>query len=310
MGLIFKRNFMIKAIFNKSNFKNIWLVMQSALKNFKLNDPLRIAASTAFFATFAILVVILQIFGIFINRREFGGNIIGKLSQLVGEKSATEIAHILTNMYRLGEIWYSTLLIFLFLIFVSTTLFIIIRNSINQLWNIKVKDNLGFSFHLKQRAKSLGIISIGGFLMIFVFTLEAIRIYLQKKFDYEPSIAGFVNELIFFVITSVWFAIAYRFIANARPVWKTVLIASAFTGILFTIGKVIMKSLLINSNIDQIYGTSGAILLVMLFVFYSSLIFYYGACLVNAISELVEKPISVSNKAYKFRLEEIKEKNI
>jgi membrane protein len=160
MGLIFKRNFMIKAIFNKSNFKNIWLVMQSALKNFKLNDPLRIAASTAFFATFAILVVILQIFGIFINRREFGGNIIGKLSQLVGEKSATEIAHILTNMYRLGEIWYSTLLIFLFLIFVSTTLFIIIRNSINQLWNIKVKDNLGFSFHLKQRAKSLGIISI------------------------------------------------------------------------------------------------------------------------------------------------------
>ncbi len=293
---------------SKINFRDIWLVMQSAFNNFKRNDPLRIGASTAFFATFAIpaiLVVLLQIFGIFINRRKFGGNIIEKLSQLIGENSAKEIAHILRNMYQLSEIWYITLLLFLFLIFVSTTLFIIIRNTINQLWNIRVKDNLGFYFHAKQRAKSLGIISVGGFLMFFVFTLEAIRIYLEKKFGYVPSLTGFLNELIFFVITSVWFTIAYRFIANARPVWKAVLLASAFTGILFTIGKVIMRSLLINSNINQIYGTSGAILLVMLFVFYSSLIFYYGACLVDAISEKIEKPILTSNKAFKFKFQEI-----
>lgn len=304
---------MIKATFSKSVLKNTWLAMQSALINFRQNDPLRIAASTAFFATFAIpaiLVVILQIFGIFMNRRKFGGNIIEKLGQLVGKDSATEIAHILKNMYKLSEIWYITLLLFLFLIFVSTTLFIIIRNSINQLWSIRVKEHLGFYFHAKQRAKSLGIISLGGFLMVFVFTLEAIRIFLEKKFDYIPSLSGFLNELIFFIITSVWFAIAYRFIANARPVWKAVLLGSAFTGILFTIGKVIMRSLLINSNINQIYGTSGAILLVMLFVFYSSLIFYYGACLVNAISEIIKRPITVSNKAYKFRFEEITEEKL
>lgn len=298
---------------SKLNIKNIWLVMQSALGNFKQNDPLRIAASTAFFATFAIpaiLVVLLQIFGIFINRRKFGGNIIEKLSQLVGENSATEIAHILRNMYQLSEIWYITLLIFLFLIFVSTTLFIIIRNTINQLWSIRVKDHLGFYFHAKQRAKSLGIISVGGFLMFFVFILEAIRIFLEKRFGYVPSLTGFLNELIFFVITSIWFTIAYRFIANARPAWKAILLASAFTGILFTIGKVIMRSLLINSNINQIYGTSGAILLVMLFVFYSSLIFYYGACLVNSISESIEKPILTSTKAYKFRFEEVEPDNL
>lgn len=299
---------MIKTILDKSTYKNIWLVMRSALNNFKENDPLRIAASTAFFATFAIpaiLVVILQIFGIFLNRRKFGGGILEKLSQLVGESSASEIGHILRNMFKMGEIWYITLAVFLFLIFVSTTLFQIIRNSINQLWSIRVKHHLGLFFQLKQRAKSLGIISIGGFLMVIVFTLETIRLFLEKKFDYIITLGGFLNELIFFIITSVWFAIAYRFIANARPIWKAVLLASAFTGILFTIGKVVMRSLLINSNIDQIYGTSGAILLVMLFVFYSSLIFYYGACLVNAISEFIEKPIHASKKAYKFRFEEI-----
>lgn len=282
--------------------------MRSALNNFQENDPLRIAASTAFFATFAIpaiLVVLLQIFGIFLNRRKFGGGIIEKLSQLVGESSATEISHILRNMFKMGEIWYITFAVFLFLIFVSTTLFLIIRNSINQLWSIRVKDDLGFYFQIKQRVKSLGIISIGGLLMVLVFTLEAVRLFLEKKFDYIITLGGFLNELIFFTITTIWFAIAYRFIANARPAWKAVLLASAFTGILFTIGKVIMRSLLINSNIDQIYGTSGAILLVMLFVFYSSLIFYYGASLVNSISEFLKHPILASKKAYKFRFEEI-----
>jgi membrane protein len=299
---------MRKRIISKSKLKLIWLVMQSALSNFKQNDPLRIAASTAFFATFAIpaiLVVILQIFGIFLNRRKLGGNIIDKLSQLVGQNSATEIRHILVNMFRLSDTWYITLSIFIFLIFVSTTLFIIIRNSINQLWSIRVKEHPGFYFHAKQRARSLGIISIGGVLMLCVFILEGIRLFLEKRFDYTPSVSGFLNELIFFLITSIWFSIAYRFIANGRPVWKAVLLSSAFTGILFTVGKVIMRSLLLNSNISEIYGTSGAILLVMLFVFYSSFIFYYGACLVNAISEKLEKPILTSNKAYKFKFEEI-----
>lgn len=299
---------MIKYLIKKTTLKDTWNAMKLALHNFKDNDPLRIAASTAFFATFAIpaiLVVILRIFGLFINRRSLGTNIFEKLTQLVGKESSAEIGSILKNLYSIGDTWYVTIAIFLFLIFVSTTLFIIIRNSINQLWSIRMRENLGLKFQLKQRTKSLGIISIGGFLMIVVFVLETVRLFLEKKFDYIITLGGFLNELIFFLITSIWFAIAYRFIANARPAWKAVILASAFTGILFTIGKVIMRSLLVNSNIDQIYGTSGAILLVMLFVFYSSLIFYYGASLVNAISQIIKKPILASTKAYKFRFEEV-----
>lgn len=304
---------MVKTLFSKNGIIKVWLVMQSAFTNFKQNDPLRIAAATAFFATFAIpaiLVVILQIFGFFLNRRKFGGNIIDKLSDLIGDDSASEIRRILVNMLRIGETWYITLLVFLFLIFVSTTLFLIIRNSINQLWQIRVKEHPGVYFHIRQRLRSLGIISFGGFLMLVVFILEGIRFFLEKKFDdYIPNVSGFLNELIFFLVTAIWFSIAFRYIANARPAWRPIFIASAFTAILFTIGKVILRSLLLNSNIGAIYGTSGAILLVMLFVFYSSFIFYYGACLVNTVSEALNAPIAISAKAYKFRYEEISTKD-
>ncbi|MBC7652841.1 MAG: YihY/virulence factor BrkB family protein [Oligoflexus sp.] len=287
-------------------------VLKSSYKNLTQNDALRIAASTAFFGTFAIpaiLVVILQIFGIFLNRKQFSQNIIQKLTQIIGENSALEIKHILKNLLGIGQNWFFTLLTLVFLIFVSTTLFVVIRNSINQLWCIRINKHLGFAFNLNQRLKSLAIISFGGFLLILAFIIEGVRLFLEKQFDGKITfLSDFLNEAIFFIITTTWLCIAFRFIANGQPKWKSVIMSALFTGILLTFGKVIMRYFLVNSNINEIYGTSGAILLVMLFIFYSSFIFYFGACLVNSICEELEIPIEPSDNAHKFKTEKIEQK--
>ncbi|MEO5910932.1 MAG: YihY/virulence factor BrkB family protein [Pelobium sp.] len=291
--------------------KETGLILKKAFLNFKNNDPLRIAAATAFFGTFAIpaiLVVILQIFGVFLNRKNFGLSITNKLEHIIGPGPASEIRHILVNLLGIGENWFFTSLMFLFLIFVSTTLFVIIRNSINQLWCIVVNDNTGFYFNLKQRFKSLAIITLGGFLLLIAFAFEGARLFLETTIENTiPVLNGFVNELVFFITTTLWFCIAFKFIANGRPLWKPVIISSVFTGILLTIGKLVMRKLLLSSNINEIYGTSGAILLVMLFIFYSSFIFYYGASLVNAISEEQNTPITSSGYAHKIRTQEVKD---
>lgn len=295
---------------NLNILKDIWKVIKSAFSDFKRNDPLRLAASTAFFATFAlpaILIVIIQLFGMFINRRIFGRNIMQQLSETLGPNSAMEIRNILKNIYSAGETWYITIAGFVFLLFVSTTLFIIIKNSINQLWYIKVKEHPGFNFYIKQRIRSLGVILLGGLLLVIVFILEGIKVYFEQKFNYLPSISGFVNELIFLIITTIWFSIAFRFIADGRPGWRASLVGSFFTSLLFTFGKIILKYLLLNSNVGEIYGTSGAILLVMLYIFYSSFIFYFGACFIHKMSDSLHEPIVSSFKAYKYRLEEIKD---
>lgn len=296
--------------FNSGVLKDTWKIIKSAFGNFKRNDPLRLASSTAFFATFAlpaILIVILQLFGMFINRKVFGRNIMQQLSGTLGPNSALEIRNILRNIYSVSETWYITAFGFIFLVFVSTTLFIIIKNSINQLWNIRVKEHPGFNFYLKQRIRSLGIILLGGLLLVIVFVLEGMKLFLEQKFNYLPSISGFVNELIFLIITTIWFSIAFRFIADGRPGWRASLVGSFFTALLFTFGKIILKYLLLNSNIGEIYGTSGAILLVMLYIFYSSFIFYFGACFIYTMSDCIHKPIVSSFNAYKYRLEEIKD---
>jgi membrane protein len=289
-------------------------VLKVSFKNLTQNDALRIAASTAFFGTFAIpaiLVVILQIFGLFLNRKQFSQNIIQKLTQIIGENSALEIKNILTNLLGIGENWFFTLLMLVFLIFVSTTLFEVIRNSINQLWCLRINKHLGFTFNLNQRLKSLAIISSGGILLIVAFIIEGLRLFVEKKFNVEITILNdFLNEAIFFIISTSWLCIAYRFIANGHPKWKSVIMGALFTGLLLTVGKLIMRYLLINSNINEIYGTSGAILLVMLFIFYSSFIFYFGACLVNSICDELDIPIEPSENAHKFKTEKIEEKKL
>lgn len=284
-------------------------VLKKAGLNLIKTDPLRIAAATAFFGTFAIpaiLVVILQIFGIFLNRKAFGLNIINKLSNIIGKNSAEEIKHILRNLMHLANNWFFAILMFVFLLFVSTTLFIIIRNSINQIWCIRLNDGSSFYFNLKQRAKSLGIITTGGILLFIAFAFEGVRLFLENKLENNiPILNGFINELIFFATTTLWFCIAFRFTGNGRPIWKAVILSAVFTGVLLTIGKLVMRTLLLNSNISEIYGTSGAILLVMLFIFYSSFIFYYGVSLVDAISNQLKKPIEASSHAHKFKTEPI-----
>lgn len=296
-------------LFIQINLKEVGTALKNAGLNLVKNDPLRIAAATAFFGTFAIpaiLVVILQIFGMFLNRKKFGVNIINKLSEIIGENSAEEIRLILLNLIRLGDNWFFAILMFIFLLFVSTTLFIIIRNSINQLWSISINDGLGFRFNLKQRLKSLGIITTGGILLFIAFTFEGVRLFLENKLQNNiPVLNGFVNELVFFATTTLWFCIAFRFTGNGRPTWKAIILSSVFTGILLTVGKLVMRTLLLNSNISEIYGTSGAILLVMLFIFYSSFIFYYGVSLVDAISNQIERPIEVTAQAHKFKTEAV-----
>ena len=102
------------------NFLLAKKVVVSAFKNLTKNDALRIAAATAFFGNFAIpaiLVLILQIFGLFLNRRAFGRNIIEKLSAIIGETGAKEIRDVLLNLLQLHSNWLFTTLMFLFLIF-------------------------------------------------------------------------------------------------------------------------------------------------------------------------------------------------
>jgi len=111
-----------------------------------------------------------------------------------------------------------------------------------------------------------------------------------------------LNELVSFVIVSIWFSLVFRFLADARPTWRASVAGAIVTGLLFSVGKAVLRLLLVQSNIGTLYGTSGSIVLILLFVFYSSLILYYGANFVRMFSEATDQRILPMAKAYRYEM--------
>ncbi|HUM46799.1 MAG TPA: YihY/virulence factor BrkB family protein [Chitinophagales bacterium] len=255
-------------------------LLQDSFGELKMNNPLQMAGATAFFTTFAlpsILIIIIQVFGLFINERFISSELIKRLTQILGKAEGAQITQTLTNFRKLADNWYVTIGGFIFLMFVASTLFNEVKNSINQIWKIKVKTKPGLLFSLSIRGRSLIVIGLAGILFMIGFLTEGLVVFFGENLEQVLPGAGaisqgVVSELISVVIVSSWFILLFRFLADGRPSWKASIAGGTLTGILFTGGKLLLIWILPRTNISTIYGASGSVVLLLLFVFYSSFI--------------------------------------
>ncbi len=290
-----------------------WKLFTRAFADIQQNDPLRMAGATAFFTTFAlppILIILFQLFGLFIGKRLVGREMREIITETFGEDGARQLVQTIRGINNLASNWYITLGGFLFLIFIATTLFSVIKSSFNQIWSIGVKEKPGFLFNLKLRARSFAIILTAGILFVAGIVMDSFELlagnYIRGIWSnmgvYFESI---LNEIAGLVIVTAWFIVLFRYLADGRPSWKVSIAGGCVTGVLFTAGKEILALLLRNSNINNIYGASGNIVLILLFVFYSSFILYYGACFIKVYADHLGESFRLINKAYRYNLQEL-----
>lgn len=281
------------------------------------NDPLRLAGATAFFANFAIppiLIILIRLFGFFMDRKTFARRLFERLAEILDESSIEQIRNTLENIRKVDQNWIATMISFVFFLFVATTLFSVIKSSMDQIWSIGIKPHSSFMFKLKLRARSMVIIVLAGFLFTVGLLTDSIQAFIGAYINESaPNFGRFLlavlNQILFVAIVTAWFTVLFRFLTNGRPSWKDALIGGILTGVLFTLGKYILRIMLPLSNIGSIYGTSGSVILIMLFIFYSSMIFYFGACFVRILSIAHESPIRPIKGAFIYELKEI-EKSI
>jgi membrane protein len=287
--------------------------LKIAFKLFQKNDPLRLAGATAFFANFAlppILLILIRLFGFFVDRRTFATRLFERLAGILDDSSIAQIRQILRNIRGADYNWWATILSFVFFVFVATTLFSVIKNSMDQIWSIGLSERMGIIFNLKLRGRSMIIILLAGILFFVGLLTDSIQAFIGVYLNPAAPTFGkiflsILNELVFIVIVTTWFAVLFRFLTNGRPSWIVAIKGGLLTGILFTIGKYILRIMLPLSNIGSIYGASGSIVLIMLFVFYSSFIFYFGACFVKVLSDTGKKQIRPIKGAFLYELKEV-----
>ncbi|WP_207425386.1 YihY/virulence factor BrkB family protein [Pedobacter sp. SYSU D00535] len=271
------------------------------------------AAATAFFTTFAvtpILIIIIQLLGLFIAPDRVRTALIERLIGVVGTKSARQIQEILNNIIGLAGNWYVTLIGFIFLMFVATTLFQVIEDSLDDIWQIRIKKDAGFGYKLRRRFRSLLIIGLAGILFILGLLTEWMQGFLGNYIDYLMPQASWLlnyilNEVIFVIIVAVWFTCIFKYLTDGRPSWRVAVAGGFLTTVLFTFGKIVVNWGLSRSNISTVYGTSGSIIIIQLFVFYSALIFYFGGSFIKVLSDYWNEPIRAVRGASHYEILEV-----
>lgn len=268
------------------------------------------AGATAFFTTFAlppILVILIQSLKLFIDARTIRVELFKSLSGIVGPESVRQIVDVLQGLRKLAQNWYITIGGFIFLLFVATTLFKVIKSSVNELWRIRPQRKQGVWKSLQGRVQSLLVILLAGVLFVIGLLSEGVRAFIGNYiFEFSPLLStyfsSFLNHFVSIIIVMLWFVMVFRYLPDGRPQWKIAFMGGFVTSLLFTLGKIILHWLLTYSNINTLYGTSASIVLLLLFVFYSSLILYYGAAFTKVWGTYKGKPILPLPYASHYRL--------
>lgn len=296
----------------KTSMLNFLKLLRESLKELLKNDPLRMAGATAFFTTFAlppILVILIQSLKLVLDPYEARSQLFLSLENIVGHEAVEQLIDVLLAIRKLASNSWIIIGGFIFLLFVATTLFKIIKSSINQIWKVRPVHSLGFAKTMVSRLQSIAIILIAGVLFVISLLADGLQAYLGKYIlQISPALSFYFNSTLNYItsiiIVTLWFAVLFRFLPDGRPQWKTAFTGGFLTAILFNIGKIILHWMLSYNNINTLYGTSAAIVLLLLFVFYTALILYYGAAFTKCLGINSDRPIIPRHHAMHYRLME------
>lgn len=288
-------------------------LLREAFREFKQNDPLRMAAATAFFATFAmpaIFIILIQVFGLVISPRFIGRSLVEALGGVIGPNSAAEVRHTLRSVRTLASTWYIAAGGFIFLLFVSTTLFKVIKDSVNQLWKIRVVNGRGVMPQLKQRGISFLVILFAGIFFLATLVIEGGVAIAREQLDFLPGKEAVVwsvfSQIVSLTVVTGWFTILFRYLPDGHSTWRVTMGGAFFTALLFTLGKFLLRFLLSYSNMSTVYGTSTSFVLMLLFIFYCAFIFYFGACFLRAWALHKQRPVIPKLHAESYILQQVK----
>ncbi len=290
--------------------KKLVTAFRAAFQTLIANDPLRLAGATAFFTTFAlpaILVIIIQLLRFIFRLPHSGKRLFDQLSGIIGEETTDMIRGTLHAIRGIAQNEVITALGFLFLLFVATTLFKVISSSLNQLWNVRVVHKENFWRILLARLKGLMVICFIGIIFLIDLVASAAQRFIGAIIaNFLPALSGYFNSALNYgisvVTVTLWFSMVFYFLPAGRPTRKILFTGAFVTSILFNIGKLILRLALNYSSINNIYGASASTVLLLLFVFYTAMIFYFGAAFTQAWAHVNGERIMPRRHAASYQL--------
>lgn len=262
-----------------------WSLLKRTYQEFDEDNAIKLSASLSYYTIFSLpplLIIILSIFSFFFGREAVTGRFFGQINGMVGNEAAIQIQETIKNIELSDSNTFAAVFGGVMLLIGASGVFAEIQSSINFIWGLKAKPNKGIMKFIKNRLMSFSMIaSVGFLLMVSLMVNTVMDVINTRLLVYFPDTTVYIfyifNLLVLFATTTMLFATIFKTLPDGNIGWKDALIGSSFTSFFFMFGKFAIGFYLGSSTVATVYGAAGSVIIILIWVYYSAIILYFGA---------------------------------
>lgn len=263
--------------------KKVFGILKQTFKCFGDDNVMRLGASLAYYAMFSIgplLFIMLILAGAIFGEQTVKQTLHQQISSMVGQQAGSTIDSMMSARKFTGST-VTTIIGIITLVFGATGVFGELQSSLNTIWDVKAKPTAGIWSYVRNRFLSMGMVLGLGFLLLISMVLTTAAESASKKvsgfFHVPDQLVTVVSAATAFVIVIIFFALVFKFLPDVKVRWRPVLIGAIVTAALFTGGKYLLSLYLGKQATTSSYGAAGSVVVILLWVYYASLIMFMGA---------------------------------
>jgi len=294
-------------MFYKKTIKSFLKIVGSASKRWWGKDPFMQSAVIAYYAIFAmpgLLVIVISFGSLFFKRDVITGQLYTQISSIMGVETARQVQDMIISVSQTNKSMLATSIGLITVLLGATGVFIQLQKALNVIWGVKAKPRRAIIMLIRTRLFSFGLILSIGFLLLISLTITTIIAVMGDwVLNHWPNIVLIIfyvlNFIISFGIVMLLFALLYKILPDAKIQWKHIWLGSILAAFLFILGKTAIGFYLSKSNPGSAYGAAGSIVLILLWVSYSSMVFFYGAEFTHAYADHFTGKVTATEDAVK-----------
>jgi membrane protein len=263
-------------------------LLKLAFQGWRADNCLSMGAALAFYSLLSmapLLVLVITLAGIFIGRDEAHDLLLTQMSGLLGETGGQGVRTVLESASTDKQGIVQTAVSFVLLVVGATTVFGELQDDLNRIWKAKADKSAGIWGQLRKRLLSFGLIVAIGFLLLTSLVVSAAISYMGGTwFGGNEVIARVLEMAASLAVMTLLFALTFKILPSQRPAMRDVVLGAFLTAVLFSIGKYLIGLYIGKSAIASQFGAAGTVVVVIVWVYYSSQIFFLGAEFTRAYS--------------------------
>ena len=262
-----------------------WDTLKETFKQWTDSDATRASASLAYYAIFSIpglLIIIIWIAGNFFGEDAIRGEITNQFGNMMGSDVAKSIEELIASGLIDKQNVFMKIVGVFSLVFGATTIFFQLQKSLNDLWDVQAAPKKAIVKFLLDRANSLGMILVIGFLLMITMVLSSAISLLNNFITFQLGMETYilmeiVNYAVGFILVVLVFAFMFKVLPDVEISWKSVWVGAFLTAVLFTIGKMLLSLYFGELKPTSAFGKAGTIILIMMWINYSCMLIFFGA---------------------------------